>query len=68
MKKNRDRACLIGQRCDFYIFIERDGETRWSKWLKGKDAVKFWDKCMQIKDGDTFKDTLLNKYNELKDA
>lgn len=66
MKKNKDRACLIGQRCDFYIFIEQGGKACWSKWLKGRDAVKFWDKCMQIEDSDTFKDTLLKKYNELK--
>jgi hypothetical protein len=48
---DKNYACLVGQRYDFYIFIEQFGSGYWSAWMKGKEAATFWDECVTL-DGD----------------
>jgi len=56
-------ACLCGQRCNFYIFIERNGHGNWSTWMKGKDAATFWDECVVLNGKPQLMQKLIDQYN-----
>lgn len=59
-----NRAGLIGQRCDFYIYLEIDNRSYWSNWIKGRKAADLWDECMTLK-GTVLFDKCKSIYNEV---
>lgn len=38
----KNRAGLIGRPCDFYVYLEIDGKSYYSNWIKGPKASNLW--------------------------
>lgn len=53
-----DYGCLVGQRCDFYIYISQNGRSYYSRWVKGREAADLWDQCLSAPDSEYLFDLL----------
>ncbi len=59
-------CCLVGQRCDYYIFICKNGLGYWGPWMKGREWTAFWDECICLNNSPHLMEKLENQFNKFK--
>lgn len=65
---DKNRASLIGRPCDFYIYLEVNGKSHYSNWIKGDRATTLWftfRNLAKVKSKDKFMEKAKEVYNEV---
>lgn len=55
--------CVCGINVDLYIYYAGAKHSAYSGWIKGLEAIEFWNQCLKIKDKKKLAQKLLDKFN-----
>ena len=57
-------CCLVGQRCSYYIFVNKNGFGHWGPWMNGRDWNSFWDESILLNKKPELMEKLISQYNK----